>query len=153
MALVIAGSIVAAIVLLFQGIHILRSGNMRPFFVESRDLGRAEPSLRSGPKYTAAGLHVVASAMIFCVLTLALLKNGTAPLFQWLTGHVGGVLGGLFLLTYGLLSFLWPDVVLRWVSSAYADYDVGRDIPSIRYFARGLGVCLVALGLYVFTRL
>jgi hypothetical protein len=153
MVLVIIGSLVTACLLLFQGVHILRNGNMRPFFEQPGDLSGSQPSLRSGAKFAAASLYTIPSVAIFCLLTLALFRNNTHRLFDWLAGHVIGLVGGLFLLTYGLVALLRPDMVLRWVGSAYPDYDLGQRNPSVQHFVRGLGAFVSAFGLYIFKSL
>jgi hypothetical protein len=144
MVLVIIGSLVTACLLLIQGVHI--------FFEQPGDLRGSQPCLSSVARFAAASLYAIPSVAIFCILTLALSRNGHR-LFDWLTGHVIGLGGGLFLLTYGLVALLRPDVVLRWVGSAYPDYDLGQRNPSVQHFVRGLGAFVAAFGLFVFKGL
>jgi hypothetical protein len=153
MAFVIIGSLATACLLLLQGIHIFRSGSMRPFFEQPSHLGGVHPRLKPGTKFAAASLYTVPSLAIFCVLIFALFRNDTHQLRDWLAGHVIALLGGLFLFTYGLLSLLRPDVVIRWIGAAYPDYDLGERNPSVQYFVRGLGVFLSAFGLFIFKSL
>jgi hypothetical protein len=153
MALVIIGSLATAWLLLLQGVHIARNGNLRPFFERPAALRGSQPNLSSGARFAAASLYAIPSVAIFCILTLALLRNDTHRLFDWLTGHAIGLVGGLFLLTYGLLALLRPDVVLRWVGSAYPDYDLAQRNPSLHHFVRGLGAFVAAFGLFVFKSL
>jgi hypothetical protein len=154
MVLVFIGSLVTACLLLILGVQIFRNGNMRPFFFKQpSDLRGSQPSLSSGARYAAASLYAIPSVALFCILTLALFRNDTHRLFEWLTGHIIGLVGGLFLLMYGLVALLRPDVVLRWVGSAYPDYDLGQRNPSVQHFVRGLGAFVTAFGLFVFKSL
>ena len=126
---------------------------MRPFFEQSGDLRSSQPSLKFGARSAAAFLYILPSVSIFCILVVAFLKNDTHRLFDWLSGHVIGLFGGLFLLTYGLVTLLRPDVVLRWLQSAYPDRDLGERNPSVQRFVRALGVFLTAFGLFIFKSL
>jgi len=153
MVLVIIGSLATACLLLLQGVHIVRNGNMRPFFEQPGALRGSQPSLSSGARFAAASLYAIPSVAIFCILMLALFRNDKHRLFDWLTGHVIGLVGGLFLLTYGLVALLRPDVVPSWVGSAYPDYDLAQRNASIQHFVRGLGAFVAAFGLFVFKSL
>ncbi len=126
---------------------------MRPFFEQPSDLRGSKPSLSSWARFAAASLYAIPSVAIFCILILALFRNDPHRLFDWLTGHVIGLVGGLFLLTYGFVALLRPDVVLRWVGSAYPDYDLGQRNVSVQYFVRVLGAFVAAFGLFVFKSL
>ena len=153
MVLVIIGSLVTACLLFFQGVHILRTGNMRPFFEQPGNLRGSRPTLRTGAKFAAASLYTIPSVAVICILTLALFRNDTHRLFEWLAGHIVGLVGGLFLLTYGIVALLRPDIVLRWIGSAYPDYDLGQRSPSVQHFVRGLGAFVSAFGLFIFKSL
>jgi|SRR5579883_183023 len=148
MALLIVGIFVTACLLLLQGIHVMRRRNMRPFFKS-----HGEPSLSSGAKIAASSLYTIPSLAIIGALVFALVKNNREHLFEWLNRHAIGLVGGLFLLAYGLLSLLRPDVVLRWVASAYPDYDLGERSSSVEQFVRVLGAFLFAFGLFIFKTL
>ncbi|HVZ60140.1 MAG TPA: hypothetical protein VG892_05090 [Terriglobales bacterium] len=124
---------------------------MRSFFEQTGE--PREPGLRSGAKFAAASLYLIPSVAIFCILTFALLMNDTPHLIEWLMGHVIGLVGGLFLLTYGLVALLRPDIVLRWIGSAYTDYDLGQQSASLQHFVRGIGMFVSALGLFIFKGL
>jgi hypothetical protein len=153
MIFVIIGSLLTACLLLFQGIHIIRKGNMRPFFEQRGDLLSSRPGLRDSARFAAASLYTVPSLAIFCVLLLALSRTDAHRVFDWLSGHAMAVLGGLFLFTYGLVALLRPDVVIRWIGSAFPDYDLGSRNPSVQHFVRGLGVFVSAFGLFIFKGL
>ena len=126
---------------------------MRPFFEHSGDLRGSQPCLRFGARVAAACLYTLPSVAIFYILTLALFKNDTHRIIDRLSGHVIGLLGGLFLLIYGLVSLLRPDVVLRWVRSAYPDRDLGERNPSVQHFVRVLGAFASAFGLFILKSL
>ena len=151
MAFVIVGSLVTACLLLLQGIHIARHGNMRVFFERSDDPHGSHSNLKPPARFAAVALYVIPSLAIFCVLVLALFKNDTHQLFGWLTDHLVAMVGGLFLLTYGLIALLRPDVVIRWVGSAYPNYDLGG--RTVQHFVRGLGLFLAAFGLFILKSL
>ena len=153
MVLVIIGSLVTACLLFLQGVHIFRKGNMRPFFEQPSGPSGSRPSLRSGPRVGTALLYSLPSVAIFCILTLALLRSDSHRLIEWLGGHVGGLVGGLFLLTYGLVAALRPDVVLKWVRSAHPDREFGERNPSLLPFVRGLGAVVFAFGILIFKSL
>jgi hypothetical protein len=153
MALVIIGSLVTACLLLLQGVHIFRNGDMRPFFQQPSGLRDSRSGLRSGAKFAAASLYTIPSVAIFCVLAFALFRNDMHRLLDWFAGHVIAVGGGLFLVTYGLVALLRPDVVIRWIGAAYTDYDLGQRNSSVQHFVRGLGVFLSAFGLFIFKGL
>jgi formate hydrogenlyase subunit 3/multisubunit Na+/H+ antiporter MnhD subunit len=150
MAFVIIGSLVTACLLLLQGVHIVRSGNMRPFFEQPGDLGEAHPSLKTLARLAGASLFAIPSLAVFGILLVAFLRNDVHRVFDWLTGHVMAAIGGLFLLIYGLVALLRPDVVIRWIASAFPDYDLGTRNPSVQHFVRGLGAFVVAFGLFIF---
>jgi hypothetical protein len=147
------GSLVTACLLLLQGIHIVRNGNMRPFFEQPGALRGSQSRLSSKARLAAVSLFAIPSVAIICILMLALFRNDTQRLFVWLKGHGIGLVGGLFLLTYGLVALLRPDVVIRWVGSAYSDYDLAQRNPSMQHFVRGLGAFVAALALFVFKSL
>jgi hypothetical protein len=153
MTFVIVGSLLTACLLLLQGIHIIRNGNMRPFFQQPGDLLSSRPSLKASARFAAASLYTVPSLAIFLVLLLALSKNDTHRIFDWLSGHAVAVFGGLFLLAYGLVALLRPDVVIKWVGSAFPDYDLGSRNASVQHFVRGLGAFVAAFGLFIFKGL
>lgn len=153
MAFVIIGSLATACLLLLQGAHIFRSGNMRPFFEQPSSLGGSPPLLKRRARFAAASLYTVPSLVILCVLVIALFRNDRHGLFGWFADHVIAVLGGLFLVTYGLVALLRPDVVIRWVGAAYPDYDIGVRNPSVQHFVRGLGAFLAVFGLFIFKGL
>lgn len=148
MAFVIIGSLVTACLLLLQGVHIVRSGNMRPFF--EQPTGEAHSSLKTSARLAGASVFAIPSLAVFGILLVAFLRNDVHRLVDWLTGHVMPLVGGLFLLIYGLVAVLRPDVVIRWVASAFPDYDLGARNPSVRHFVRGLGAFAVAFGLFIF---
>lgn len=153
MVLVIVSSLVTAFLLLLQGLHILRNSNMRPFFEQSSNLRGSRSSLRFGPRVAATLLYLLPSFGIVCILTIAFLRSDTHRLIDWMRGHGGGLIGGLFLLTYGLFALLRPDMILRWVRSAYPDPGFSDRNPSLRPFIRGLGALVSVFGLFILKSL
>jgi hypothetical protein len=153
MVLVIIGSLVTACFLLSQSVHILKNGDMRPFFEQPGNLRASVPCMKRGARFAATILYAVPGIAIICILMLAVLKNDRFRLFDWLADHVIGLAGGVFLLTFGLISILRSDIVVRWVGSAYPDYDLGERNPSVLRFVRGLGAFISAFGLFVLKRM
>ena len=126
---------------------------MRPFFLPTRDLLGSQPALRSEVRFAIVSLYAIAGMAIFCILSFALLRSDMHRLLDWVAGHAIGLFGGLFLLTYGLLALLRPDIVLRWIGSAYSDYDFNQRSPSAQHFVRGIGVFVAALSLIILKNL
>ena len=69
----------------------------------------------------------------------------------WLADRFWGLFGGLFIVAYGLLGFLRPDVVLRWVAAAHPRSDLEQHNPAAQRFVRGLSIILGTMGLFVFA--
>jgi hypothetical protein len=78
-------------------------------------------------------------------MVFALFKNDTHRLVDWVTGHILGWIGGLFLVVYGLMALVRPDVILRWLRSAYPDANL--EGTSAQLFVRALGAFVCGLGL------
>lgn len=153
MTFVIVGSLVTACLLFLQGIHILRKGNMRPFFKQPDLSQGSHPTLKLGNRFAGAIIYTIPGLAIVCILIAALFRNGVHSFYQWLSSHIVGLFGGLFLFTYGLVALLRPDVVIRWVASAHPDYDLAERNPSMQYFVRVLGVFVSGFALFVFSNL
>ena len=149
MALVIVGGLMTACLLFFQGIHVLKNGDMRPFFREPG--GSSGPRLRVKPtaKLPLALVYVVPSAAVMSVLTLALVRSDKRRLLEWLTEHGVGLFGAVFFLAYGLVACLRPRMVIRWVQSPYEGEDPRLRSLSVRKILRGLGALLIAGGLFI----
>lgn len=126
---------------------------MRPFFEQSSDLRGSRLSPKFGVRSAGAFLFILPSVGIFGILVLAFFRNDTHSLIDWLSRHVIGLVGGLFLLTYGLVALLRPDLVLRWIQSAYPDRGLGERNPSAQNFIRALGVFVSVFGLFIFKSL
>jgi hypothetical protein len=154
MVVVIIGSLVTAGFCLFQGIHILRNRNRRPFFFEqSDDVGRSEPNLRLSDAVFLACVYILPAVGVFCILTVALFKNDPYRIIGWVTGHIFELFGTLFILTYGLVGLFRPDVVLRHVLSNYPDRESLSRQASVQNCVRALGAFTTALTLYVFANM
>lgn len=153
MALVIVGSLVTACLLLFQGLHVIRDGNMRPFFQGPRKSRDSGPSLKRRARRAAALLYLITSGSIFCILVIALFRGDGPRLFAWLTDRGVELVGGVFLLSYGLVALVRPQIVLRWVGMAYQDPPLGVRGPSAQNFVRVLGGIVSAFGLLIFRNL
>lgn len=156
MVIVIVGSLVIACLLLLQGVHILRNGNLRPFFLEqSDDLRDSRRRLSFSNSVAGACLHILPSVGVFCLLTIALFKADSDRIVDWLSGHVFALFGGLFLLTYGLAALLRPDVVIRSLRSAFPDREreIEERYSSAKAFIRALGAFLSILSLYILNML
>jgi hypothetical protein len=153
MVLVIIGSLLTACFLFIQSIHIFRNGNMRPFFEQPGELRGSQPGLSSVARFAAASLYAIPGFAIFCILVLAMYRNDTHRLFDWLAAHAIGLAGGLFLLAYGLVAVVRPDVVVKWIGSAHPAYNLGQRNPAVQHIVRGLGIFVAAFGLFVLKSL
>lgn len=123
---------------------------MRPFFERHSGFRDSQVVLRPSARAAAAGLYVLPSFAILGVLLLAAVRKGRQLVLEWLATHVITVLGGLFLITYGLVAFLRPDLVIKWIGYAFPDYDLGERDLSVQRFVKGLGFLIAAFGLFVF---
>lgn len=153
---VIIASLVTACLMLFQGVHVLRDGNLRPFFVEqSDDQQGSERRLSFLNSLFFACLYILPSVGVFCLLAIALFKADTDRIVDWLSGHVFALFGGLFLLTYGLAALLRPDLVIRSLRSAFPDREreIEERYSSAKAFVRALGAFLSGFSLYILARL
>ena len=117
---------------------------MHPFFDQSRDI----------PPYLTAAARV-AYGMVYCLPSMALLAILAFSLSRnlrrataWPGGHVG-VAGACFLLLYGLVALLRPDVILGWIQSSYRD-QVSKLVSSER-FVRVLGFLAIVAALEIFN--
>lgn len=125
---------------------------MRPFFEKSGDPQSSPASLKLGHRIAGTLLCAAPTLAIFCILMLALYKNGTHRLIRWLSGHVVTLVGGLFLLIYGLVTLLRPDIVLRGIQSAYPDRKIGEHNLAAERFMQILGLFLLGLSLLLFLK-
>ena len=146
MILLVIGSLVTACLALLQGIHTIRTGTMQPFFDQSRDI----------PPYLTAAA-TVAYGMVYCLPSMALLAILAFSLSRnlrrataWLGGHVG-VAGACFLLLYGLVALLRPDVILGWIQSSYRDQVSKLMSSSSERFVRVLGFLAIVAALEIFN--
>jgi hypothetical protein len=154
MVVVIIGGLVTACFSLFQGIHILRNRDRRPFFFEqSGDVGRAEPKLRLSDAVFLASIYILPAVGVFCILTVALFKNDPSRIIDWVTGHIFELFGTLIGLIYGLVGLFRPDVVLRHFLSNYHDRESLLRQASAQNYVRALGAFVTALTLYVFANM
>jgi hypothetical protein len=156
MAGVIIGSFVTACFLLFQGVHVLRNGNLRPFYLEqSDDLRGSERRLSFSDTVAGACLYILPSVAVFCLLAIALFKADKDRIIDWLSDHVFELFGELFLLTYGLVALLRPDVVIRSLRGAFPDREreIEERYSSVKVVVRSLGAFLSLFSLYVLNRL
>ena len=94
--------------------------------------------------------------MVYCLPSMALLAILAFSLSRnlrrataWLGGHVGELAGACFLLLYGLVALLRPDVILGWIQSSYRD-QVSKLVSSER-FVRVLGFLAIVAALEIFN--
>jgi hypothetical protein len=117
---VIVGSFATAVCLIIQGIHVLRTGLVLPFFY------RPSPrSLRMNPlqRICTAGLYLVPGAAIIGVLLRAALHRLPAPktIEEWSGSHVGALSIVCLMAALGLHLLIRPSAMVRWVQSAYPE--------------------------------
>jgi hypothetical protein len=150
MICLVIGSFVISGVLLIQGIHILKKGDMRPFFLQSGDLPGWKSNRRSSARFAIASVYLIPSIAIYCILTIAIFKNDKQVLFTWLMEHTYSVIGGFVTLIYGLMALLRPDVVIKWALSQYPGYNLEELNPWISHLTRISGVIMCVLSCTIF---
>jgi hypothetical protein len=96
--------------------------------------------------------YAIPGLAILAILMRALLKIDRHRLLAWAVDHSGGLIGGFFMLGIGLLSLLRPDIMVRWLQSAYPKRELSEDNPSLVLFVRGLGVFISAFGLFIVAK-
>lgn len=148
MVLVIVGAILTAVLLVLQGVHVFRHGDMRPFFDERNRHRPANALLTPHARLTAGVFYVAAGTAVLSLLLIALWRTGFR-LLQWLANHFIPLGFGVFFLVYGLVGALRPRVIIRSVRAAYAVSDFDRDDSVARNLVRVICVGLIAASLLI----
>ena len=144
--LLVSLAILTAILLLWQGIHILRTGRIAPFFMSNG----SPLTLDNLPRGTYGSFYIAAAASVTSLLIFAADQDGFRRLLRWIEAN-GGMLFWLFLFgVVGLLYLAVPADMLRWSLS-------GRGIeppydPRLLRLARLMGSAFLIIVLAFMAR-
>jgi hypothetical protein len=147
MVFVVVGGLATAFMLLLQGLHVLRSGDLRPFFEPPVHSLPSRATLALDRRIAGAGLYIVPSIAIFWILAGTLYRHGMHRTLAWFSDHGIGLVGGLFLLTYGVVTLMRPDIVAHTIRRTYPDEDLAGN--AVYRFLRILGVLVSVLALFI----
>jgi hypothetical protein len=142
---VIVGSFATAVCLIVQGVHVLRTGLVLPFFY------RPSPrSLRMKPvqRVCTAGLYLAPGLAVLGVLLQAALHSLPAPkrIEEWTEGRMG-VLAILCLeAALGLYLLIRPSTMMGWVQSVYPELPPEKS-PLARVIVRVIGAGWIAFAI------
>lgn len=100
--MVVTLAVLTAIVLLWQGIYVFRTGTLAPFFMDYRDM---HPGVLVGfRRWLDGGAYMVAAACVVFLLAFAAEKRGLRSLLGWVESN-GGML--FWLLLFGVVGLLY----------------------------------------------
>jgi hypothetical protein len=150
MAVIVTLSAATACLLLFQAIHILKSGDTQMFFLTRKP--RSVPGQTGSSRRVAGALmYGVPAGAILVLLAFAAIKNGKLAILSWLSADSGNLVGGVILFTFGLIALVWPDWILKGVQAAYPNADLGMNGGFGAALTRVLGTVLLGFGLLVLS--
>jgi hypothetical protein len=155
MIVFIAVSLLSLCVLLAQGIRVILTGNMRPFFWRKRGNDGAELQLKPVARIFISALYVISSAMlIYAMLDVIGAKHGNSSSSTKLVGDSWSLMMiALCLVVYGVIATIRPDIVIRSVLSIYADTGtMYSERASFRMTVMLLGAILVCAGIALLLR-
>jgi hypothetical protein len=155
MIVFIAVSLLSLCVLLAQGIRVILTGNMRPFFWRKRGNDGAELQLKPVARIFISALYVISSAMlIYAMLDVIGAKHGNSSSSTKLVGDSWSLMMiALCLVVYGVIATIRPDIVIRSVLSIYADTGtMYSDRASFRMTVMLLGAIFVCAGIALLLR-
>jgi hypothetical protein len=150
-----AVSLLSLCVLLAQGIPVILTGNIRPFFWRERGDDDAGPQLKPVARIFISALYVISSAvLIYAMLDVIGSRHGNSSSS---TQHVGGSWSlmtiALCFVVYGVIAITRPDIVIRWVLSIYVDTGtMYSDRASFRMTVMLLGAIFVCAGIALLLR-
>jgi hypothetical protein len=136
-----------------QGIRVILTGNMRPFFWRSGRESDAELQLEPAARIFVATLYVASSALfVYAVLHASSRHDGDGSLARP-GGYLWPMIIGLCLVGYGLIAIARPDIVIRAVLSIYVDTGtMYSERASFRMTVMLLGAILVCAGIALLLR-
>lgn len=136
MRMLFAWAAFGGVIMLFQAVHVMRSGRIDPFFLDS-----AGPSLPRVKRLPYAALYGVPAlfilALIVKVASLNLGRLGAGVFFR---GGVLDLFGAGVLMAVAATTFVSPSIALGWARRAYPDINTSIGATAIVRFA--------AIGIY-----
>lgn len=151
MAIVVTMSAATACLCLLQAIYILKSGDMRMFFL-AKHPGDVSRWVSTAQKIGGALTYGVPAFGIFSVLAYAAVRNGKAAILAWLAPNAGTFFGGVIIFTGGLSFMLWPNWWLKQVLAAYPNTNVDLESRFLIVFTRVLGALILGLALFLLSQ-
>jgi hypothetical protein len=149
MLFVTLGMLVGGIVLIAQGIHILRTRNSEWFFLQRY----RHPGLPMGRVKTVslALIHFGAGIWILAILTGDLARpRSRALLAAKLEGNLSVVLMLLFLAAAGVWALVWPRQLMRWTVREHPEW---VQDPRRILVERLIGAILLGMVLFTLAKL
>jgi hypothetical protein len=143
--LLMLGALLAAVFLFIQGIYILRSGTLVPFFF-------SRPAYALLPNRTArigyAIFYLLIAFALSAVLVSAVMKTQPVPA-EWFANRGVALLGLIALFWVGVCALLRPSIILRWVQRT--NPQLPSEDRSVLVTARFVGGGILVLTLAILT--
>jgi hypothetical protein len=140
MAIVIVSWLIAACVLVYQGIYVLRTGCITLFFIRP-EYSRAASGLLLRLSY--AFVYLFPGVAIVVILVTALSRAGVARVESWVIGNLGMLIGSLFFMLIGFLLLVQPEKMLLWTIRDHPEL-AGNKAATV--IARLIGIGLLTMG-------
>jgi hypothetical protein len=149
-----AVSLLSLCVLLAQGIRVIMTGNMRPFFWRPGRKGNAELRLKPAARIFVATLYVASSALLmYAVFDVTSSRHDGDGSLARPGGYLSSMIIGLCLVGYGLRAITRPDIVIRAVLAIYVDTGtMYSERASFRMTVMLLGAIFVCAGIALLLR-
>jgi hypothetical protein len=140
MAIVIVSWLIAAYVLVYQGIYVLRTGRITLFFIRP-EYSRTASGLFLRLSY--AFVYLFPGVAIVVILVTALSRAGVARFESWVIGNLGMLIGSLFFMLIGFLLLVQPEKMLLWTIRDHPEL-AGNKAATV--IARLIGIGLLTMG-------
>jgi hypothetical protein len=118
-------ALATACLLLLQGIHILKTGDIRMFFLTSKSQDYPN-SIRFTRRLAGSLIYGAPACAIFALLIFAVMKNGRHAMISRIATNSGNFIGGVILFTLALSAIIWPDWYMNGLQAAHPSVDIGR---------------------------
>jgi hypothetical protein len=155
MIVFIAVSSLSLCVLLAQGIRVILTGNMRPFFWRKRGDDDAGLQLKPVARTFISALYVISSAvLIYAMLDVTGSNHGNSSSSTQRVGDSWSLMMiAVCFVVYGVIAITRPDIVIRWVLSIYVDTGTTySERASFRMTVMLLGAIFVCAGIALLLR-
>jgi hypothetical protein len=155
MVVFVAISLLSLCILLGQGIRVILTENMRPFFWRKRSNDDAGPQLKPVARIFISALYVMSSGvLIYAMLDAIGSRHDNSSSSTQRVGDSWSLMTiALCLVMYGVMAITRPDIVIRWVLSIYVDPGaIYSGQTSFRMTVMLLGAIFVCVGLALLLR-